>query len=68
AGGVCAVGVQQCFRVKTTGTVRNTRLDSLFIDAAMTCELTAKLRPPGPGPTSIFMVAFSVERKEPRFL
>uniref|UniRef100_A0A3B4CNQ8 Uncharacterized protein n=1 Tax=Pygocentrus nattereri TaxID=42514 RepID=A0A3B4CNQ8_PYGNA len=58
----------RCLKVKTTGTVRNTRLDSLLIDAAMTCELTAKLRPPSSGSTSTFTVAFSVDRKDPRFL
>uniref|UniRef100_A0A8C9S4J7 Uncharacterized protein n=1 Tax=Scleropages formosus TaxID=113540 RepID=A0A8C9S4J7_SCLFO len=54
--------------VKTTGSVRNTRLDSLLMDAAMTCELTARPCPPEPGSTSILTVAFSVDKKEPRFL
>ncbi|KAG9279049.1 hypothetical protein AMEX_G4512 [Astyanax mexicanus] len=58
----------RCLRVKTTGTVRNTRLDSLLMEAVMTCVLTAKPRPPSAGSTSILTVAFSVERKEPRFL
>uniref|UniRef100_A0A3B3SUZ7 Uncharacterized protein n=1 Tax=Paramormyrops kingsleyae TaxID=1676925 RepID=A0A3B3SUZ7_9TELE len=58
----------RCLMVYTTGSVRNTRLDSLLMDAAMTCELTTRLRPPDPGSTSILTVAFSVERKDPRFL
>uniref|UniRef100_A0A673FQV3 Uncharacterized protein n=1 Tax=Sinocyclocheilus rhinocerous TaxID=307959 RepID=A0A673FQV3_9TELE len=58
----------KCLSVNTTGSVRNTRLDSLLIDAAMTCEFTARPRPPGPASISIFTVAFSVDRNEPRFL
>uniref|UniRef100_A0A3B1IL02 Uncharacterized protein n=1 Tax=Astyanax mexicanus TaxID=7994 RepID=A0A3B1IL02_ASTMX len=54
--------------VKVTGSVRNTRLDSLFMEAEITCELTASLRPPGFTSASIFTVAFCVDRKEPRFL
>uniref|UniRef100_A0A673CI13 Uncharacterized protein n=1 Tax=Sphaeramia orbicularis TaxID=375764 RepID=A0A673CI13_9TELE len=58
AGGVCFIGVQEfsfraggltsmCSRVKTTGSLMNTRLDSLLIEAAMMSELTATdmLRP-----------------------
>uniref|UniRef100_A0A3B4ECI5 Uncharacterized protein n=1 Tax=Pygocentrus nattereri TaxID=42514 RepID=A0A3B4ECI5_PYGNA len=51
-----------------TGSVRNTRLDSLFMEAEITCELTARFRPPGFSSTSVFTVAFWVDRKEPRFL
>uniref|UniRef100_A0A667XLH9 Uncharacterized protein n=1 Tax=Myripristis murdjan TaxID=586833 RepID=A0A667XLH9_9TELE len=54
AGGVCAVGHREgsaalgtcrCLSVKTTGSVRNTRLDSLLMEAAMTWEFTARTRP-----------------------
>uniref|UniRef100_A0A3P8Z764 Uncharacterized protein n=1 Tax=Esox lucius TaxID=8010 RepID=A0A3P8Z764_ESOLU len=58
----------RCLSVKTTGSVRNTLLDSLLMEAAMTWEFTAKPRPPSPASSSIFTVAFSVDRKEPRFL
>ncbi|MFT7799013.1 hypothetical protein AGIG_G3286 [Arapaima gigas] len=54
--------------VNTTGSVRNTLLDSLLMEAAMTWELTASPRPPAFGSTSILTVAFSVDRKVPRFL
>ena len=61
----------RCLSVKTTGSVRNTRLDSLM-EAAITWLLTARPRPlrdwPVPGSSSIFTVAFSVDRKAPRFL
>nr|BAE34245.1 unnamed protein product [Mus musculus] len=57
--------------VKMTGSMRKTRLDSLLIDAAMTCELTTREAPPGPpvpaSPAS-FTVAFSVDKKRPRLL
>uniref|UniRef100_A0A8C2GNL3 Uncharacterized protein n=1 Tax=Cyprinus carpio TaxID=7962 RepID=A0A8C2GNL3_CYPCA len=54
--------------VKITGSDINTRLDSLFIEAAMTSEFTAteKLRPLASW--SSFIVAFSVLRNCPRFL
>uniref|UniRef100_A0A8K9UDG0 Uncharacterized protein n=1 Tax=Oncorhynchus mykiss TaxID=8022 RepID=A0A8K9UDG0_ONCMY len=54
--------------VNTTGSVRNTLLDSLLMEAAMTWELTANPRSPGAASSSIFTVAFSVDRKEPKFL
>uniref|UniRef100_A0A3Q2NUT0 Uncharacterized protein n=1 Tax=Fundulus heteroclitus TaxID=8078 RepID=A0A3Q2NUT0_FUNHE len=58
-GGVCFIGVQKftalggptltsmCCKVKMTGSLINTRLDSLLIEAAMMSELTATvtLRP-----------------------
>uniref|UniRef100_A0A667GV81 Uncharacterized protein n=1 Tax=Lynx canadensis TaxID=61383 RepID=A0A667GV81_LYNCA len=57
--------------VKMTGSMRKTRLDSLLMDAAMTCEFTTREAPPGPpepaSPAS-FTVAFSVDRKRPRLL
>lgn len=57
--------------VKMTGSMRKTRLDSLLIEAAMTCELTTREAPPGPldpaSPAS-FTVAFSVDKKRPRLL
>ena len=57
--------------VKMTGSIRKTRLDSLLMDAAMTCEFTTREAPPGPpepaSPAS-FTVAFSVDRKRPRLL
>uniref|UniRef100_A0A671QWD2 Uncharacterized protein n=1 Tax=Sinocyclocheilus anshuiensis TaxID=1608454 RepID=A0A671QWD2_9TELE len=54
--------------VKITGSDINTRLDSLFIEAAMTSEFTAteRLRPLASWPS--FIVAFSVLRNCPRFL
>uniref|UniRef100_A0A674DMF2 Uncharacterized protein n=1 Tax=Salmo trutta TaxID=8032 RepID=A0A674DMF2_SALTR len=58
----------KCLSVNTTGSVRNTLLDSLLMEAAMTWELTAKPRSPGAASSSIFTVAFSVDRKEPKFL
>lgn len=67
----CGVGgvTLRCLSVKTTGSVRNTRLDSLLMEAAMTCELTASRLVPCRGPSpSILTVAFSVDRKEPKFL
>uniref|UniRef100_A0A2K5ZS37 Uncharacterized protein n=1 Tax=Mandrillus leucophaeus TaxID=9568 RepID=A0A2K5ZS37_MANLE len=57
--------------VKMTGSMRKTRLDSLLMDAAMTCEFTTREAPPGPpGPASpaSLTVAFSVDRKRPRLL
>lgn len=59
----------RCLSVKTTGSVRNTLLDSLLIEAAIIWELTASrfLSCLGPS-TSIFTVAFSVDRKDPKFL
>uniref|UniRef100_A0A8C8YD92 Uncharacterized protein n=1 Tax=Prolemur simus TaxID=1328070 RepID=A0A8C8YD92_PROSS len=57
--------------VKMTGSMRKTRLDSLLMDAAMTCEFTTREAPPWPptpaSPAS-FTVAFSVDRKRPRLL
>lgn len=59
----------RCLRVKTTGSMRNTLLDSLLMEAAITCELTARRFLSWLGPSiSIFKVAFSVDRKDPRFL
>lgn len=57
-----------CSRVKITGSVMKTRLDSLLIEAAMTSEFTAteRLRPFASLPSLI--VAFSVLRNWPRFL
>lgn len=56
--------------MKTTGSVRNTLLDSLLMEAAITCELTARRFRSwlDPASTSIFTVAFSVDRKDPKFL
>uniref|UniRef100_A0A6I8NXV3 Uncharacterized protein n=1 Tax=Ornithorhynchus anatinus TaxID=9258 RepID=A0A6I8NXV3_ORNAN len=56
--------------VKMTGSMRKTRLDSLLIDAAMTCEFTTREVPLVPAPDSppSFTVAFSVDRKRPRLL
>lgn len=55
--------------MKTTGSVRKTLLDSLLMEAAMMCELTASRFLSCHGPSaSIFTVAFSVDRKEPKFL
>lgn len=57
--------------VKMTGSMRKTRLDSLLMEAAMTCEFTTREVPPGlPAPVSLasFTVAFSVDRKRPRLL
>uniref|UniRef100_A0A3Q2Y857 Uncharacterized protein n=1 Tax=Hippocampus comes TaxID=109280 RepID=A0A3Q2Y857_HIPCM len=45
-----------CSRVKTTGSLMKTRLDSLLIEAAMMSELTDRL------------LAFSVLRNCPKFL
>uniref|UniRef100_A0A8D0GFE0 Uncharacterized protein n=1 Tax=Sphenodon punctatus TaxID=8508 RepID=A0A8D0GFE0_SPHPU len=55
-------------RVKMTGSMRKTRLDSLLMEAAMTCEFTTSegLRDPASLPS--LTVAFSVERKKPRLL
>uniref|UniRef100_A0A3P8VSD0 Uncharacterized protein n=1 Tax=Cynoglossus semilaevis TaxID=244447 RepID=A0A3P8VSD0_CYNSE len=59
----------RCLRVKTTGSVRNTLLDSLLMEAAITCELTASCFLSWLIPSiSIFTVAFSVDRKAPKFL
>uniref|UniRef100_A0A6I8SV25 Uncharacterized protein n=1 Tax=Xenopus tropicalis TaxID=8364 RepID=A0A6I8SV25_XENTR len=57
-----------CSRVKNTGSVRYTRLDSLFIEAAITWEFTAIVvfRPAKSAPS--FIVAFSVLRNWPRLL
>lgn len=55
--------------MKTTGSVRNTLLDSLLMEAAITWELTARRFFSWLGPsTSIFTVAFSVDRNDPKFL
>lgn len=55
--------------MKTTGSVRNTLLDSLLMEAAIIWELTARRFFSCLGPsTSIFTVAFSVDRKDPKFL
>lgn len=55
-----------CGRVKSTGSVKYTRLDSLLIETEMTWEFTAMvlLRPIKSAPS--FMVAFSVLRNCPR--
>uniref|UniRef100_A0A8C8USB5 Uncharacterized protein n=1 Tax=Peromyscus maniculatus bairdii TaxID=230844 RepID=A0A8C8USB5_PERMB len=57
--------------VKMTGSMRKTRLDSLLMDAAMTCEFTTREAPPGPpvpaSPAS-FTVAFSVDKNRPKLL
>uniref|UniRef100_A0A673HN99 Uncharacterized protein n=1 Tax=Sinocyclocheilus rhinocerous TaxID=307959 RepID=A0A673HN99_9TELE len=45
AGAVC-VCTCRCLSVNSTGLVRNTRLDSLFMEAEMMWELTARLCPP----------------------
>lgn len=58
----------RCLRVKLTGSVKNTRLDSLFMEAEITWELTARVLPPDLSSTSVFTVAFWVDRKGPRFL
>uniref|UniRef100_A0A3Q2Z2N7 Uncharacterized protein n=1 Tax=Hippocampus comes TaxID=109280 RepID=A0A3Q2Z2N7_HIPCM len=58
----------RCLSVNTTGSVRNTRLDSLLMEAEMTWELTARRLRPWADRASILTVAFSVDRKEPRFL
>uniref|UniRef100_A0A3B3RFA2 Uncharacterized protein n=1 Tax=Paramormyrops kingsleyae TaxID=1676925 RepID=A0A3B3RFA2_9TELE len=57
-----------CSSVKITGSVTNTRLDSLLTEAEIMCEFTAMgwLRPPASGPS--LMVAFSVLRNRPRLL
>uniref|UniRef100_A0A3B3DRN4 Uncharacterized protein n=1 Tax=Oryzias melastigma TaxID=30732 RepID=A0A3B3DRN4_ORYME len=57
-----------CSKVKITGSLMNTRLDSLLIEAAMMSELTATdtLRPYAS--FAILMVAFSVLRNWLRFL
>uniref|UniRef100_A0A8C5C1Z5 Uncharacterized protein n=1 Tax=Gadus morhua TaxID=8049 RepID=A0A8C5C1Z5_GADMO len=57
-----------CSRVKITGSLMNTRLDSLLIEAAMMSEFTRTdaLRPYAS--LAILMVAFSVLRNWPRFL
>uniref|UniRef100_A0A8C3SV47 Uncharacterized protein n=1 Tax=Chelydra serpentina TaxID=8475 RepID=A0A8C3SV47_CHESE len=54
--------------VKSTGSVRYTRLDSLLMEAAMTWEFTAMVlfRPTKSLPS--FMVAFSVLRNRPKLL
>uniref|UniRef100_A0A8C2LAB2 Uncharacterized protein n=1 Tax=Cricetulus griseus TaxID=10029 RepID=A0A8C2LAB2_CRIGR len=57
--------------VKMTGSMRKTRLDSLLMDAAMTCEFTTSEAPPEPlvpdSPAS-FTVAFSVDKNRPKLL
>uniref|UniRef100_A0A6I8PK89 Uncharacterized protein n=1 Tax=Ornithorhynchus anatinus TaxID=9258 RepID=A0A6I8PK89_ORNAN len=54
--------------VKSTGSVRYTRLDSLLIEAEITWEFTAMvLLRPTKSPAS-FMVAFSVLRNCPKLL
>uniref|UniRef100_A0A672ZNE9 Uncharacterized protein n=1 Tax=Sphaeramia orbicularis TaxID=375764 RepID=A0A672ZNE9_9TELE len=60
----------KCLSVKTTGSLRNTLLDSLLMEAAITWELTAsRLRSwLAPASMSIFTVAFSVDKKDPKFL
>uniref|UniRef100_A0A8C0H9P9 Uncharacterized protein n=1 Tax=Chelonoidis abingdonii TaxID=106734 RepID=A0A8C0H9P9_CHEAB len=55
-------------RVKMTGSMRKTRLDSLLIEAAMTCELTTRAGLGAPASPLSLTVAFSVERKKPRLL
>uniref|UniRef100_A0A803SME2 Uncharacterized protein n=1 Tax=Anolis carolinensis TaxID=28377 RepID=A0A803SME2_ANOCA len=55
-------------RVKMTGSIKKTRLDSLLMEAAITCELTTSEGLSGPISLPNLMVAFSVERKNPRLL
>uniref|UniRef100_A0A670K669 Uncharacterized protein n=1 Tax=Podarcis muralis TaxID=64176 RepID=A0A670K669_PODMU len=55
-------------RVKMTGSIRKTRLDSLLMEAAITCELTTSEGLIEPTSLPSLMVAFSVERKNPKFL
>uniref|UniRef100_A0A8C3SHA1 Uncharacterized protein n=1 Tax=Chelydra serpentina TaxID=8475 RepID=A0A8C3SHA1_CHESE len=55
-------------RVKMTGSMRKTRLDSLLMEAAMTCELTTRAGLGAPASPLSLTVAFSVERKKPRLL
>uniref|UniRef100_A0A8C1LI81 Uncharacterized protein n=1 Tax=Cyprinus carpio TaxID=7962 RepID=A0A8C1LI81_CYPCA len=52
---VC-VSTCRCRSVNSTGLVRNTRLDSLFMEAEMMWELTA--RPCPPNSPCVFTVAF----------
>uniref|UniRef100_A0A3P9JG51 Uncharacterized protein n=3 Tax=Oryzias TaxID=8089 RepID=A0A3P9JG51_ORYLA len=74
SSGVCSLGwtssllTSMCSKVKITGSLMNTRLDSLLIEAAMMSELTATdtLRPYAS--FAILMVAFSVLRNWLRFL
>uniref|UniRef100_A0A8V5GWH3 Uncharacterized protein n=1 Tax=Melopsittacus undulatus TaxID=13146 RepID=A0A8V5GWH3_MELUD len=55
-------------RVKVTGSMRNTRLDSLLMEAAMTWELTTKGGARGPPSPPRRTDAFSVGRNSPRLL
>lgn len=55
-------------RVKTTGSMRKTRLDSLLMEAAMTWELTTRGGARAPTSPPSRTVAFSVERNSPRLL
>uniref|UniRef100_A0AAY4ENA3 Uncharacterized protein n=1 Tax=Denticeps clupeoides TaxID=299321 RepID=A0AAY4ENA3_9TELE len=78
AGGVCFIASNEftplgkltsmCSRVKITGSDKNTRLDSLLMDAAMTSEFTATERLCALASFPSLMVAFSVLRNCPRFL
>uniref|UniRef100_A0A452H2M1 Uncharacterized protein n=1 Tax=Gopherus agassizii TaxID=38772 RepID=A0A452H2M1_9SAUR len=54
--------------VKSTGSVRYTRLDSLLMEAAMTWEFTAMVLFRPTKSLSSFMVAFSVLRNRPKLL
>uniref|UniRef100_A0A8C3QAE4 Uncharacterized protein n=1 Tax=Geospiza parvula TaxID=87175 RepID=A0A8C3QAE4_GEOPR len=56
------------YHKKCTGSVRYTRLDSLLMEAAMTCELTAIVLFCPTKSLPNFMVAFSVLRKRPKLL
>uniref|UniRef100_A0A670Y955 Uncharacterized protein n=1 Tax=Pseudonaja textilis TaxID=8673 RepID=A0A670Y955_PSETE len=55
-------------RVKMTGSIRKTRLDSLLMEAAITWELTTSEGLSGPTSLPSLIVAFSVERKNPKLL
>uniref|UniRef100_A0A8C3UPJ0 Uncharacterized protein n=1 Tax=Catharus ustulatus TaxID=91951 RepID=A0A8C3UPJ0_CATUS len=55
-------------RVKTTGSLRKTLLDSLLMEAAMTWELTTSWGARGPPSPARRTVAFSVGRNSPRLL
>uniref|UniRef100_A0A8C5EVZ6 Uncharacterized protein n=1 Tax=Gopherus evgoodei TaxID=1825980 RepID=A0A8C5EVZ6_9SAUR len=55
-------------QVKSTGSVRYTRLDSLLMEAAMTWEFTAMVLFRPTKSLSSFMVAFSVLRNRPKLL
>uniref|UniRef100_A0A8C4TIC3 Uncharacterized protein n=1 Tax=Erpetoichthys calabaricus TaxID=27687 RepID=A0A8C4TIC3_ERPCA len=66
--GEMATGAGGCCSVNRTGSVRKTRLDSLLMEAEMICELTTRPLVGFPLSRSILTVAFSVDKKLPRFL